>query len=225
MSILIPSTEPGVFQEPEIPTTYNQGLEAWEESEGYAYNKELEAWEERWSPIKTILVNRESFYTVVRANANGSSNSISFGSDCATIAMHKAADYYSQPEGLLSSKTTVRVKPGDTIAIRYKINSYSAYGSGAEIYALLSRVTVGSDRTINAYAYGYTDSLFNILFPGNYVRIGIIKITADYSEKIVKLSVPDDWSGDFYINLALIWNNTNENSGNVSATFYDVTII
>lgn len=89
MSILIPSTEPGVYQEPEIPVTYNQGLEAWEETSGYAFDADAQAWTEAWNQDRTIVVTRSNFFTVLRNDYNGSSNSISFGDSCATIAIDR----------------------------------------------------------------------------------------------------------------------------------------
>lgn len=48
MSILIPSNEPGVFAEPEIPMAYNPDTNAWEDTEGYVYDSATDAWEEAW---------------------------------------------------------------------------------------------------------------------------------------------------------------------------------
>lgn len=57
MSILIPGTEQGVYQEPETPMTYNQGLGAWEETSGYTFDADAQAWTEAWDSKKILFAD------------------------------------------------------------------------------------------------------------------------------------------------------------------------
>lgn len=68
MSILIPSTEPGVFAEPETPMTYNPALDAFEDTEGYVYGAEAGAWQEAWSQEKKTYLYKDGIISPIAGN-------------------------------------------------------------------------------------------------------------------------------------------------------------